>query len=66
MASKPPTRMTLTTVLDSGGINTLRFQGMVATEALGQPFEFAIEALSDSGAIQALSLIHISEPTRPY
>ena len=57
MASKPPTRMTLTTVLDSGGINTLRFQGMVATEALGQPFEFAIEALSDSGAIQARALL---------
>ncbi len=51
MASKPPTRMTLTTVLDSGGIDALRFQGMVATEALGQLFEFKIEALSSSGFI---------------
>ena len=42
----------------------LRAKGVVAAELRG--FAVAMRALARRPAIAALSLIHISEPTRPY
>jgi type VI secretion system secreted protein VgrG len=54
MPADTPALMRLTTVLGEGG---LLFKSMSATEELGQPFEFQVQALSGNDAVVADDLL---------